>query len=69
VSASPGCTNASGTVTCTIGNLTSGSTATETITVTAPTSPGTITNTATVKGNEADPNTRNNTASVTTKVV
>src|SRR5207237_7382796 len=45
VSASSGCTNASGTVTCNVGSLASGASATFTITVN-PTSVGTITNTA-----------------------
>ncbi|HEY2666660.1 MAG TPA: SBBP repeat-containing protein [Actinomycetota bacterium] len=63
------CSNASGTVTCTQGPLASGATSTITIVVTAPSSPTTITNTATIKANEADPNTANNTASATTQVV
>src|SRR6202007_416310 len=53
VSASSGCTNASGTVTCNVGSLASGASATITITVT-PTTVGTVTNTATVTGNEPD---------------
>src|SRR5262249_21910986 len=48
VSASTGCTNASGTVTCTVGSLANGANATITIVVTAPSTAGTITNTATV---------------------
>src|SRR5207244_3959129 len=68
VSASSGCTNASGTVTCSVGNLASGASAIITISATAPSTAGTITNTATIGGNEADPNTANNTASFTTTV-
>jgi uncharacterized repeat protein (TIGR01451 family) len=59
------CINTAGTVVCSIGNLDNGGSATITINVTAPTTAGTITNTATVKGNEPDPNTANNTASAT----
>src|SRR5262249_6639067 len=68
VSASTGCTNASGTVTCTVGNLANGANATITIVVTAPSTAGTITNTAPVAGQPTDPNTANNTASATTQV-
>src|SRR5207244_4328347 len=63
------CTNASGTVTCAVGSLASGASATITINATAPAAAGTITNTATVKGNEPDPNAANNTASATTQVI
>src|SRR5262249_6737189 len=69
VSASTGCANASGTVTCTVGSLANGANATATIVVTAPSTTGTITNTATVAGQQTDPNTANNTASATTSVV
>ncbi|HEY8202481.1 MAG TPA: DUF11 domain-containing protein [Actinomycetota bacterium] len=68
VSASSGCTNASGTVACTIGNLANGASASRTITVTAPASAGTISNTASVVGNEGDPVTGNNSATTTTTV-
>src|SRR5262249_50930017 len=68
VSASTGCTNGSGTVTCTVGALASGANATETIVVTAPNNGGAITNTATVAGQLGDPNTANNTATATTTV-
>lgn len=67
VSATPSqgtCSQASGTVTCALGTLTSGSSATITIKVTAVT-PSSVTNTATVSANEADPNSANNTASQT----
>src|SRR6202030_3436367 len=69
VSASPGCTNSAGTVTCTVATLASGASATFSINATAPATAGPITNTATVKGNEPDPNTANNTASATTTIV
>ncbi|MCW3042209.1 MAG: conserved repeat domain protein, partial [Actinobacteria bacterium] len=68
VSASSGCTNASGTVTCTIGNLANGASSTITINVTTPATPATIMNTAVVGGNETDPNTANNTATASTTV-
>src|SRR5262249_21318542 len=66
VSASSGCTNSSGTVTCVVGSLKSGKSSTDTITVTAPATAGMITNTATV--NPTDQNPQNNTSSVTTTV-
>src|SRR5262249_29834858 len=68
VSASTGCTNASGTVTCTVGALANGANATATIVVTAPNNATPLTNTATVAGSPTDPNTANNTASATTTV-
>src|SRR5262249_38615838 len=68
VSASSGCTNASGTVTCAVGNLAKGANAPATIVVTAPSTAGTITNTAAVAGQPTDPNTANNTASAMTTV-
>ena len=54
-------------VTCTLGGLASGASATVTIVV-KPTSKGTITNTATGSANQADPNTVNNKATATTTV-
>lgn len=69
---SPGsCTQTGGVVTCDIGDLANGASATVTITVTVdPTTPtGIITNTATVTGNEGDPDPTNNTASTTTTVI
>src|SRR5262249_41974027 len=66
VSASTGCTNASGTVACTVGNLANGANATATVVVTAPNNAATLTNTATVAGSPTDPNTANNTSSATT---
>jgi uncharacterized repeat protein (TIGR01451 family) len=55
-------------VTCNLGTLASGATATVTITV-KPTSKGTITNTASVTGSPTDPNTANNKSVATTTVV
>ncbi len=62
------CSESGGTVTCNLGNLTSGNGATVTITVT-PNTAGTITNTASVTGNEGDPDTSNNSASESTTVI
>ena len=71
VSATPGqgsCTQASGTVTCSLGSLANGGSTTITVVVT-PASIGTITSTATVSGNEFDPNFTNNTASLPILVI
>ncbi len=67
VSAAPSQGSCSGTssVTCSLGTIATGGTATVTIVVTATTA-GTITNTASVSANESDPNLRNNTASAST---
>jgi len=69
VSASPGCMyiQANHTVVCSLGTLTSGSTATVTIVV-RPLQGGTITNTASVMAVEMDPNAANNTATASTTV-
>ena len=67
VSASAGCGEAGGAVTCTIGTIASGDTATVSITV-APTEVSTITNTATASSAVADPSTGDNTATETTTV-
>jgi uncharacterized repeat protein (TIGR01451 family) len=72
VSASPTqgtCSFASGRISCSLGSLPTGSTATVTVVATAPATPTTLTNAATVKANEADPNPANNTASATTQIV
>jgi uncharacterized repeat protein (TIGR01451 family) len=61
------CTKTGNTVTCNIGTLSNGSSATVTIAV-APTAAGTITNTATVTCNETDTNSANNTATTSTTV-
>jgi uncharacterized repeat protein (TIGR01451 family) len=55
------------TVSCNLGNLASGDTATVTIVVTA-TTVGTVTNTATVSASEPDPDTSNNSSTATTEV-
>jgi uncharacterized repeat protein (TIGR01451 family) len=69
VSATPSQGNCTGTatVTCSLGSLSNGASATVTIVVT-PTQAGGLSNTATVTGNEADPNTSNNSATQPTTV-
>ncbi|MBI1760163.1 MAG: DUF11 domain-containing protein [Acidobacteria bacterium] len=67
VSASLGCSQAGGLVTCAAGSLSNGATASFTLVVT-PTTGGTISNTASVAGNEFDPNTANNTATASATV-
>jgi uncharacterized repeat protein (TIGR01451 family) len=71
VSASAGCTAASGTVTCDIGNLASGATATRQITVSVPTGLAgtTLVNTATGSADQTDDTPGNNTGTATTTVV
>ena len=66
-SASAGCTESSGIVTCSVGNLANGGSATMTIVLTA-TAAGTITNTATVSSDVDDPASANDSASATTTV-
>jgi len=68
VSASTGCTEAAGVVTCDVGDLASGDSATITIQVTAPTTLGMITNSAEVSADEYDPDMDNNTATVDVNV-
>jgi uncharacterized repeat protein (TIGR01451 family) len=65
--ASQGSCSGTGPVTCAVGDLASGASATVTIVV-RPTEPGTITNTATVAGNQPDPNNANNSASQQTTI-
>jgi len=67
VSASTGCTNASGTVTCNVGALANGATAPLTIVVHT-TAAGSITNNASVTAAEADPSSANNTSAATVTV-
>ena len=67
VSASAGCVEASGSVTCTIGSLASGDGSTVSIVV-SPTAVSTIANTATVTGGVTDPSPTDNTATETTTV-
>jgi len=57
-----------GTVICNVGNLPSGASASITIVVTT-TKPGGLANTATVRGNEPDPSSLDNTATTTTTVI
>jgi uncharacterized repeat protein (TIGR01451 family) len=66
-SASQGSCSGTTTVTCALGDMASGASATVTIVV-RPTAAGTITNTASVSGNQPDPNTANNTASQDTTI-
>jgi uncharacterized repeat protein (TIGR01451 family) len=66
VSASAGCAQAAGVVTCTAGNLASGGSATFDIIVTAGSSGTSLTNTATISGDQSDPNGLNNSSTVTT---
>jgi hypothetical protein len=65
--ASPGCANASGTVTCSIGALASGA-STQIKLVVRPAAAGSITNSASVSGAQADFNSVNNTSSSTVTV-
>ncbi|MDQ8739411.1 DUF11 domain-containing protein [Paenibacillus sp. LHD-38] len=70
ISATPSqgsCTETGGIVTCSLGTLANGASATVEIVVT-PTAAGTITSTATVSGNEFDPDLANNTDTETTTV-
>jgi uncharacterized repeat protein (TIGR01451 family) len=69
VSATPSQSNCTGTatVTCNLGSLTNGASATVTIVVT-PTQAGSLSNTATVAANETDPNLSNNSATEPTTV-
>jgi uncharacterized repeat protein (TIGR01451 family) len=68
-SASPGCVNSSGTVTCTVGPMANGGSQSFTITTTVTASSGTLSNTATITANEFDPAAGNNSASASTTVV
>ena len=65
--ASQGNCSGTATITCNLGVLNNGGSATVTITVT-PTQIGGISNTATVRANEADPNTNNNSATQVTTI-
>ena len=67
VSASPGCSELAGTVTCVVGDLGAGEGAQLTIVVT-PNIAGLITNTEEVSGDETDPENTNNSASADTTV-
>lgn len=63
------CSAAAGTVTCLVGFLASGTSATVTITVTTPVSPGPIVNTAGIAAQQTDPDPANNSVSLTTSVL
>jgi uncharacterized repeat protein (TIGR01451 family) len=67
-SASAGCTEVSGIVTCDLGTIASGGQAVVTVTVTAPNHGGTVTSTAEVSSTTEDPDLANNTASANTLV-
>jgi uncharacterized repeat protein (TIGR01451 family) len=66
-SASQGSCSGTTTITCSLGDLAVGASATITIVV-RPTAAGTITNSASVSGNQPDPNTANNSASQDTTI-
>lgn len=67
-SASNGCSESGGTVTCNVGTLAAGATDTRTITVTVTASSGSLVNTANATSTTTDPNPANNTSTVTTGV-
>jgi uncharacterized repeat protein (TIGR01451 family) len=67
--ASPGCSYASGTLTCGVGDLAVGSSVTRTVRVSTPATTGTLTDTASVTADQFDPNPANNQASATTMVI
>ncbi len=68
-SASPGCTQAAGVVTCILGDLAASDFAQVEIAVVAPASPGTITNSVEVTGDQADAYPDDNTTSIDIEVV
>ncbi|HNB50776.1 MAG TPA: proprotein convertase P-domain-containing protein, partial [Anaerolineales bacterium] len=68
VSATAGCTNDGGVVTCDLGDVASGGSATVEIVVTAD-EVGTVSNTAVVASSSSDPNAENNSASADTDIV
>jgi uncharacterized repeat protein (TIGR01451 family) len=67
VSASSGCSNSSGTVTCNLGAINNGASASVTIVV-KPNATGALSNTASVTSSTFDPNTANNSATQSTTV-
>lgn len=67
VSASPGCTTSSNSMTCALGDLPKGASATVTLVV-RPAAAGGISNTATVSAGENDPNPSNNTSTAITTI-
>ena len=62
------CTQSAGTVTCNLGTLASGGSATVTIRVTATKQGGNVSNTATAQANETDPNTANNSSTARVRI-
>jgi uncharacterized repeat protein (TIGR01451 family) len=69
VTASQGtCTPGGGSITCAVGTLASGGTATITVALTAPATPGIAADTATVSAIESDPNSANNKATERTTI-
>jgi uncharacterized repeat protein (TIGR01451 family) len=68
VDATGGCTPSGNTVTCSIGNLASGATATSNIVVNVTAMSGPLSNTVSVTANESDPNMLNNSATATTSL-
>jgi uncharacterized repeat protein (TIGR01451 family) len=68
VSASTGCVEAEGIVTCDVGDLAAGASVEITIVVTAPAEPDTLTNDVEVSGDQSDPFLDNNTDSFDTEV-
>jgi uncharacterized repeat protein (TIGR01451 family) len=66
VSASAGCAHVAGVVTCTVGNLANGASASFDIVVTAGSAGTSLTNTAVVAGHQFDPNLANNTSTLVT---
>jgi uncharacterized repeat protein (TIGR01451 family) len=68
VSASAGCTESAGTVTCTIASLASGASQSFSITVNVNTSANSVTDTASVTADQNDPDPGDNQSSVTTRV-
>ncbi len=69
VSASSGCVEVAGVVTCSIGNLSTSASTSVQIVVAAPASPASLSNTATVAGAEIDPDMNNNSATADIVVV
>ena len=69
VSASTGCNESGGTVTCTTASPISGASVQFTVTVTAPNTAGSISNAASVTSNRADPDLSNDSVTVVTAVV
>jgi uncharacterized repeat protein (TIGR01451 family) len=67
LSSTPSCSQAGVNLTCALGSIANGASASLTVSV-RPGTPGSITNAASVKGDQADPNAANNSAKATTRV-